>query len=82
MWSVCGIHDQGWAERNIFGKIRYMNFEGCKRKFNIDEYVARWGGKEYNKSINDSVKVVSKGKKEGAKVMKDGNPTPKKKMKK
>ena len=21
-WSVCGVHDQGWAEREIFGKIR------------------------------------------------------------
>ena len=23
MWSICGIHDQGWAERPIFGKIRF-----------------------------------------------------------
>ena len=22
MWSIVGIHDQGWAERQIFGKIR------------------------------------------------------------
>ena len=22
MWSVCGIHDQGWGERAVFGKIR------------------------------------------------------------
>ena len=27
-WSVCGIHDQGWGERPIFGKIRYMNYNG------------------------------------------------------
>ncbi|XP_047099249.1 deoxyribodipyrimidine photo-lyase isoform X1 [Schistocerca piceifrons] len=38
MWSVCGIHDQGWLERPVFGKIRYMNYEGCKRKFNIAAY--------------------------------------------
>lgn len=25
----------------MFGKIRYMNFAGCKRKFNVDAYVAR-----------------------------------------
>ena len=25
----------GWKERPIFGKIRYMNYDGCKRKFNI-----------------------------------------------
>merc|ERR1719261_1778641 len=33
MWSICGIHDQGWRERSVFGKIRYMNYAGCKRKF-------------------------------------------------
>lgn len=39
MWSICGIHDQGWQERPVFGKIRYMNYNGCKRKFNIDGYI-------------------------------------------
>jgi len=24
---IGGIHDQGWSERAIFGKIRYMNYE-------------------------------------------------------
>eukprot|EP01025_Chloroclados_australasicus_P062217 TRINITY_DN8171_c0_g1_i1.p1 TRINITY_DN8171_c0_g1~~TRINITY_DN8171_c0_g1_i1.p1 ORF type:complete len:572 (-),score=90.32 TRINITY_DN8171_c0_g1_i1:130-1755(-) len=41
MWSVAGIHDQGWKEREIFGKIRYMNYNGCKRKFDIPGYVGR-----------------------------------------
>ena len=41
MWSICGIHDMGWTERPIFGKIRYMNYNGCKRKFKIEGYVAR-----------------------------------------
>ncbi|GAB4814126.1 hypothetical protein N2152v2_001172 [Parachlorella kessleri] len=41
MWSVCGIHDQGWGERSVFGKIRYMNLAGCKRKFDVEKYVAR-----------------------------------------
>lgn len=40
MWSMAGIHDQGWAERDVFGKIRYMNYAGCKRKFDIKGYVA------------------------------------------
>mmetsp|Transcript_8714 Transcript_8714/g.32143 ORF Transcript_8714/g.32143 Transcript_8714/m.32143 type:complete len:495 (+) Transcript_8714:319-1803(+) len=39
MWSICGVHDMGWTERPIFGKIRYMNYNGCKRKFKIDTYV-------------------------------------------
>lgn len=39
MWSVCGIHDMGWKERPVFGKIRYMNYDGCKRKFNVAAFV-------------------------------------------
>ncbi|CAB0005475.1 unnamed protein product [Nesidiocoris tenuis] len=50
MWSICGIHDQGWREREIFGKIRYMNYEGCKRKFDVAAFVARYGGKVYKAS--------------------------------
>lgn len=34
-----GRHDRGWTEREIFGKLRYMNANGLKRKFNIEEYV-------------------------------------------
>ena len=41
MWSICGIHDMGWTERPVFGKIRFMNYNGCKRKFNIEGYVQR-----------------------------------------
>jgi len=40
-WSIGGVHDRAWPERPIFGKIRYMNFEGCKRKFNVDAYIAK-----------------------------------------
>ena len=31
MWSVCGVHDTAWAEREVFGKVRYMSYNGCKR---------------------------------------------------
>lgn len=31
-WSIMGIHDMGWKEREVFGKIRFMNYAGCKRK--------------------------------------------------
>nr|QDO16452.1 CPD photolyase [Crypthecodinium cohnii]USW07795.1 CPD photolyase [Crypthecodinium cohnii] len=44
MWSICGIHDMGWTERPIFGKIRFMNYAGCKRKFNIPNFVKRYPG--------------------------------------
>ncbi|XP_067630161.1 deoxyribodipyrimidine photo-lyase [Eurosta solidaginis] len=47
MWSIGGVHDQGWAERAIFGKIRFMNYKGCQRKFDVSAFVARYGGKVY-----------------------------------
>ncbi|MEC9485449.1 MAG: deoxyribodipyrimidine photo-lyase [Candidatus Izemoplasma sp.] len=34
-----GKHDRAWTERQIFGKLRYMNANGLKRKFDIDDYV-------------------------------------------
>eukprot|EP00898_Chlorokybus_atmophyticus_P001103 jgi/Chlat1/1994/Chrsp158S02315 len=39
MWSMCGVHDQGWKERPVFGKIRYMNENGCRRKFDVNAYI-------------------------------------------
>ena len=42
MWSIGGIHDQGWGERAVFGKIRYMNYEGCRRKFDVKTFVAKY----------------------------------------
>jgi hypothetical protein len=30
MWSVCGIHDQGWAERKVYGKIRCVEVKEIK----------------------------------------------------
>ena len=30
---------QGWTERPVFGKIRYMNYNGCKRKFDVQKYI-------------------------------------------
>jgi len=43
MWSVCGVHDRGWRERPVFGKIRFMNYAGCKRKFDVKAFVAKMG---------------------------------------
>lgn len=40
-WSIGGLHDRPWNARPIFGKVRYMSYAGCKRKFNIEAYLAR-----------------------------------------
>lgn len=36
-----GLHDHGWKERAIFGKLRYMNDKGLKRKFDMQAYIDR-----------------------------------------
>jgi deoxyribodipyrimidine photo-lyase len=42
MWSIAGVHDRAWSERPVFGQIRYMNDAGLRRKFKLDQYVARF----------------------------------------
>lgn len=42
-WSILGIHDQGWTEREVFGKIRFMNYKGCLRKFDVKRFCAKYG---------------------------------------
>lgn len=39
-WTF-GKHDRAWTERKVFGKIRYMNDNGLKRKFDIGKYVQK-----------------------------------------
>jgi deoxyribodipyrimidine photo-lyase len=36
-----GKHDRAWFERKVFGKIRYMNDAGLKRKFDMDAYLKK-----------------------------------------
>ncbi|XP_068649793.1 deoxyribodipyrimidine photo-lyase [Aristolochia californica] len=55
LWSICGVHDQGWQERPVFGKIRYMNYAGCKRKFDVDGYI------NYVKRLVDETKKRKQG---------------------
>ena len=39
---IFGLHDRAWGpERSVFGKIRYMNAAGLKRKFDIEAYVKK-----------------------------------------
>ena len=38
-WSLGGVHDRAWNERPVFGKIRYMSYNGCKSKFNVKKYI-------------------------------------------
>ncbi|NJB68033.1 deoxyribodipyrimidine photo-lyase [Desulfobaculum xiamenense] len=39
IWSIAGVHDRPWKERPVFGSIRYMNSNGCRRKFDVEAYI-------------------------------------------
>jgi deoxyribodipyrimidine photo-lyase len=38
-WSIGGVHDRAWKERTIFGKVRYMSYNGARSKFNVKSYI-------------------------------------------
>jgi deoxyribodipyrimidine photo-lyase len=38
LWCF-GLHDRPWAERPIFGQVRYMSYDGMRRKTDVDAYV-------------------------------------------
>lgn len=38
LWCF-GLHDRPWGEREIFGMVRYMSFDGMKRKTSVDAYL-------------------------------------------
>jgi len=38
LWCF-GLHDRPWAERPIFGQVRYMSYDGMRRKTDVDAYI-------------------------------------------
>ena len=38
---VFGQHDRGWAEREVYGKVRYMSSGGLERKAKPEQYVEK-----------------------------------------
>ncbi|MDQ3506942.1 MAG: deoxyribodipyrimidine photo-lyase [Actinomycetota bacterium] len=42
---VFGMHDQGWKERAVFGKVRYMAASGLERKAKPKKYVEKVKGR-------------------------------------
>lgn len=41
-WSIGGIHDRPWFERNIFGKIRYMSYNSQIKKVKMKDYILKY----------------------------------------
>ena len=38
LWCF-GLHDRPWGERPVFGQLRYMSYEGMKRKTDMASYI-------------------------------------------
>lgn len=38
LWCF-GLHDRPWAERPVFGMVRYMSLDGMRRKTDVDAYI-------------------------------------------
>lgn len=55
LWCL-GLHDRPWPERPVFGTLRYMSYEGMKRKTEVDaylreiEYLERTGKDPFNEA--------------------------------
>lgn len=41
-WSIGGLHDRAWFPRPVFGTIRYMNKNGCDKKFDTQKYIEKY----------------------------------------
>ncbi|XP_013133241.1 PREDICTED: deoxyribodipyrimidine photo-lyase-like [Papilio polytes] len=42
MVAICGLLDKCCVDRPVFGRVRYMNCNGCRRKFDVDAFVERY----------------------------------------
>jgi deoxyribodipyrimidine photo-lyase len=40
-WSIGGVHDRAWREREVFGKVRYMSYKGMSGKFAVKAYIRK-----------------------------------------
>ena len=38
LWCL-GLHDRPWTERPVFGMIRFMSYDGMRRKTDVDGYI-------------------------------------------
>lgn len=58
-----GLHDHGWQERPIWGKVRYMNESGLKRKFDMAAYVTMVHKMVANNDLPEHIAKLRKGSK-------------------
>lgn len=49
MWCIAGIHDRPFAARQVYGKIRYMSYFGCTKKFDVPGFIRKYNGDKVGK---------------------------------
>lgn len=76
-WSIMGVHDMGWKEREVFGKIRFMNYKGCQRKFKVAEFVEKFPPASQNAVTAASAAVSAPASASGGKDKGDSTSTSK-----
>lgn len=50
MWSIAGVNDRAFGERNVTGKIRFMSYQACFQKFDANAYIAKYCGSVFKKT--------------------------------
>lgn len=42
LWSIAGLHDRPWFERDVYGTVRYMAQSGARKKFDTEAYIKKY----------------------------------------
>ena len=42
MWCIAGVHDTAWSERDVIGKIRYIDRKGYEKSFDVARFIKKW----------------------------------------
>ncbi|XP_063992939.1 deoxyribodipyrimidine photo-lyase-like [Diachasmimorpha longicaudata] len=62
MWSICGVHDRRFMEREVTGTIRYMDYKECEETFDVNAYMKKFNRKIVNKKepVEENPKKLKK----------------------
>ncbi len=50
-WSIGGVHDRAWPRRSVYGKIRYMSYNGARKKFDVNKYIEQYAAKSSQRRL-------------------------------
>ena len=45
LWAIAGLHDRAFVDYPITGKIRRMTYDSLKRKYDLGDYLNKYGSK-------------------------------------